>query len=122
MKSGKIFFYLFLSLFFFLSACKDEKGKGDYSGVSELIANRNKARYDLAENPPAKSVKLKKRAKASNALKPESNSKKKENFSSVILYSEDVKIIGSESGQTLAKAVAYINKSGQIVKIKILKE
>ena len=122
MRSAKFFLYAFLGLFLLISACRDEKGKNDYSGVSELIYDRNKARYDVVEKPSKKSDRSRKSTTSkTNILKSELNSKEEE-LSSIILYEEDVKIISSESQRTLAKGVAYINKKGQIVKIKILKE
>ncbi|MCD4721740.1 MAG: hypothetical protein K8S13_18045 [Desulfobacula sp.] len=122
MKSAKFFLVALFGVFFLVSACQDEKGKGDYSGVSDLIAERNKARYTVAENPPKKSVSSRKKTtNKTNTSKPISTPKKEE-LSTIILYEELVEIVGSESGRTLAKAVASINKKGQIVKIKILKE
>ncbi len=103
---------------FVISACQDEKGAGDYSGVSDLIASRNKARYEDKKNPTKKTV----RKKVTTNSKSTSNTQKSEELSSIILYEEDVKIVGSDSQRTLAKGVAYINKKGQIVRIKILKE
>jgi len=109
-----------LALFgFVITACQDEKGSSDWSGVSELIGDRNKARFDNKENQPQKTVR---RTKVSANSKTISSTKKSEELSSIILYEEDVKIVGSDSQRTLAKGVAYINKKGQIVRIKILKE
>ncbi len=122
MKLANYFLIVFLGLFCLISACQDEKEKNDYSGVSELIAGRNKARYAAAKNPPKKSVSSTKRTTSeTNTSKPISIPKKEE-LSTIILYEEDVEIVASKSGRTLAKAVASINKKGQIVKITILKE
>ncbi|MFH2060801.1 MAG: hypothetical protein ABIJ59_18150 [Pseudomonadota bacterium] len=116
MKSGRILFLLLLSLFFLISACQDDGKKGDYSGVSELISGRNKARYDVAEKPPAK------KKSPNKPTIEETRASKTDELASAILYEQEVKIVGSNSGQTLADGVAYINKKGQIVRIKILKE
>jgi hypothetical protein len=122
MKSEKNVLLVILVLFFLISGCQDDDRKNDYSGVSNLIAERNKARYEVAKNPPKKSVTAKKRTwNKTSTSKSESNLKKEE-FSSIILYEEDVEIVGSDSQKILAKGVAYINKKGQIVRIKILKE
>ena len=122
MKLVKFCGYLLFCLFFLLSACQDDKGKNDYSGVGELISDRNKARYEMAKNSSRKSSSSKKiTANKTKPLKFESKSKKEE-ISSIVLYEEDIEVVGSKSGRTLAKGVAYINKKGQIVKIKILKE
>ncbi len=123
MRSGKSIVFVLLGLFFLISACQDEKKSNDYQGVSELIAERNRARYSTAaENKPKKKTSNQKKYTEKNIVKePEPVSKQAE-LSSVILYEEQVKIIGSDSGRTLAKGVAYVNKKGQIVRIKILKE
>ncbi len=122
MKLVKFCGYLLFCLFFLLSACQDDKEKNDYSGVGELISDRNKARYEMAKNSSRKSSSSKKiTANKTKPLKFESKSKKEE-ISSIVLYEEDIEVVGSKSGRTLAKGVAYINKKGQIVKIKILKE
>ncbi|MCK5265984.1 MAG: hypothetical protein KAR03_10285 [Candidatus Thorarchaeota archaeon] len=122
MKSRKVLLCVVFGLFFLVSACQDEKGENDYSGVSELISSRNKARHEVAENPPKKiDHSRKKTTNKTSTSKPQVTSKQEE-LSSIILYDEDVEIIGVESRRTLAKGVAYINKQGQIVRIKILKE
>ncbi len=122
MKLTNCFWIAFLSLFFLISACQDEKGKNDYSGVSELISERNKARYHAAENSSKKSVSTPKKTTSKTNTSKSVSTPKKEELSTIILYEEVVKIVGSKSGRTLAKAVASINKKGQIVKIRILKE
>jgi hypothetical protein len=122
MKAPRFFLIAFLCLFFLISACQDEKGKDDYSGVSKLIAGRNKARYQAAKNSPEKSVSTRKRTTGKTNTSNPVSTPKKEKLSPIILYEERVEIVGSKSGRTLAKAVASINKKGQIVKIKILKE
>lgn len=126
MRARNCFVYLFLGFVFLaFSACQDEQGKNDYSGVGQLISSRNKARYDAAENLPPKeqstnktNVSKKSTTDGINALRSAS---KQEKLSSIILYEEKIEILGSKSGRTLANGVAYINKKGEIVKIKILK-
>ena len=92
-----------------------------------MIASRNKARYDAAEKLPPKEQSIDKTSVSeqnstdkTNALKSEPDSRQ-EQLSSIVLYEEKIKILGSKSGRTLANGVAYINKKGEIVKIKILK-
>ena len=121
MKSGRVLLFLFLSLFFLISGCQDPdpaEKKGDYSTVSNLIADRNRARKDAPKNVsdrksrPAKSL-------------PEKSDKyvtRDDELASVILYEQEIKIVGFESGRTIATGVAYINKKGQIVKITVSKE
>lgn len=122
MKSKKKILFAVMGVFFLVSACQDDQKKGNYSGVSDMIAERNKARFDNAENPPKKRVVSKKRTTSKSSTSKSTSSSKKEELLSIILYEEDVAIVGSDSGRTLAKGVAYINKKGQIVRIKILKE
>ena len=134
MKSGKITVYLFLCLFLLISACTEEKEKekGDYSGVSGLIADRNRARYEAAERPSqrkqvtqkkltSRQVTPKRDAGQSNTPVQSPETEDQE-ISSIILYEQKINIVGSESGKTLAKGTAYINKQGQIVRIKIQRE
>ena len=117
MKSKRVLFLCVLGLVFLISACGEENGVDDFSGVSDLIADRNKARYEVKENPPAK-----KNSPRSPSPQAKSSTSKEDELSYVILYEQDVDIIGSDSGRTLAKGVAYVNKKGQIVRIKLLKE
>lgn len=121
MKS-KIIVSIFLCLFFLISACqeKEKEKSGDYSGVSELIAGRNKARYAAKEEGKTNQKRVRKSASQQGV--PQSAKKTKKDLASVILYEQKVKIVGSESNRVMAKGVAYINKKGQIVRIKILKE
>ena len=121
MKAGKIFLWFFVGLICLsLTSCKNDN-KDDFSGVSDLISNRNKARYTAADRAAQEKNHTSKQEAANkfNAVQSESKSKREE-LSAIILYKENVKILGSKSGKTLAKGVAYINKQGEIVKIKIL--
>lgn len=122
MKSENIILYLFLSLFFLISACSDEKGKADYSGVSDLIADRNKARYDVAEKPAQKRQVIQKQVTGQSGTKTRKETPgKNEEISSIVLYEQQIEIVGAQSRKPMAKGIAYINKQGQIVRIKILR-
>ena len=118
MKSGKILVFIICSLFL-ISACQErEKNQnGDFSGVGNLIAERNKARQGLAKKTSPEEDDLKKATSA----KSRSTSKTDE-LASIILYEQNVKIVGTDSGRTLANGIAYVNKKGQIVRITIIKE
>jgi hypothetical protein len=122
MKPEKIFLWFFASLMCLsLISCQNDKKDDDFSGVSNLIANRNKSRYEVADSAmQEKNETSNKTNDKVNSVKSGSKSKR-EKLSSIVLYKENVKILGSKSGRTLAKGVAYINKQGDIVKIKILK-
>nr|NJM03779.1 hypothetical protein [Desulfobacula sp.] len=122
MKSGKLFYSICFLLVFLVSACQEGKEKKeDYSGVSDLISERNKSRHVTVEKNTVKQTYSNSAEEKTGSLKPDPDSKA-EDISSIVLYEEKVDIIGSESRRTLAKGLAYINKQGQIVRIKILKE
>ncbi len=122
MRTIKLFVCLLAGLVLMVFAsCQDEKQADDFSGVGRLISSRNKARYVEAENVSDKKSYTSKRKITDKNDVTESESKK-EILSPIVLYEERVKIIASKSGHTLANGVAYINKKGAIVKIKILKK
>ena len=73
-----------------------------------MIAERNQARLENNPSPESSGVPRSVRQKA--------------DLASDILYEQQVNIVGTESGRALARGVAYINKKGQIVRIKILKD
>ncbi len=121
MRSGKLFVCLLAGLVFMVFAsCQDEKKDDDFSGVGNLISNRNKARYEEAEHSAEKKSYTSKRKITTKKDAVQSESKK-EGLSTIVLYEQRVKILASNSGKTLANGVAYINKQGEIVKIKIIK-
>ncbi len=118
MKNRTVLLYAFLSILFFVVSCKNEKSE-DFKKVSELIANRNSARYHFA----GKNNNNKEPKKVEEKVQPEPiQQTKKEELSSVILYEEDIQIISESSKKTLAKGLAYLNEDGQIVRIRIIKE
>ena len=121
MKSGKRLCWVLSGFILLISACNDGKDetskKADFSGVSNLISERNSARYDAADNPTPKQA----QTRAATG-KSKSASSKDEELATTILYEQKVNIVGSDSGRTLANGVAYINKKGQIVRIKITRE
>jgi hypothetical protein len=126
MRSGKLFYSACVLLFFLASACtEDKEKKEDFSGVSDLISERNKARHVTVEKFPAQDAGPKSAPKSEEetiTIPKQESGPRAEEVSSIVLYEERVDIVVSESRRTLAKAVAYINKQGQIVRIKILKE
>lgn len=122
MKSEKKIWFAILGLFFLVSGCQEDKSNGDYSTVSELIADRNRTRLAKKSGTYPKQDTSSEKEAAGRLLTEKNDAQaKKEALSSIILYEENVRIVGSESGRTLAKGTAYINKQGQIVRIKISK-
>ena len=122
MKPGKIVWGLLLCLLLLLSACDDKKD--DFSGLSDLVEDRNELRKNIAaENVRKKALEeqpLNKGFKETTVLE-----KEKKNYpeiSPIVLYEREVEVVDSLSKRALAKGIAYLNKQGQIVKIKIVKE
>ena len=121
MKLQKLFYLIILLLL--LSSCRNDKEKNkDYSGIAELISERDKARHEVSEKKSVQNASSKPVEEKISKAREESDSKTEEEISPGVLYEEKVDIIGSESRRTISKGIAHINKKGQIVKIKILKE
>ena len=98
----------------FLQACESDKDQ--YSGFSDLVAERNEARKIISgENREKKKV-----TKNAQEERPKSDVREKKSISKVVLYEKSIDIVDSESRLPLARGVAYLNKSGQIVRIKII--
>lgn len=96
-------FFLTSFLIFFIAvlpACKSEDD--NYAGVGKLIADRNKMRYQLAEESEKKM--------------------RKKELSTNVLDEKKIVIVDASSGSPLAQGIAYVNKKGEIVKIKLTNE
>ncbi len=124
MKRGRILWSLLFSLMV-LSACEDKKD--DFSGLSDLVGERNKVRQTISEKNLREKALKKQQSNAGSkeaaALdKNKDKKKKKTDISPIILYERDIEVVDSSNRMALAKGIAYLNKEGQIVKITILKE
>jgi len=115
-------FFLISFLFFFmavLSSCESEDD--NYSGVGKLIADRNKMRYELADeagNNKGKTGSSNQRTDSvSNDASEKATSKKE--LSTNVLDEKRIVIVETSSGKPLGQGVAYVNKKGEIVKIKL---
>ena len=115
------FFLIFFLCFFVavLPSCRNEDD--NYSGVGKLIAERNKMRYQLAEETDKNKGKT-----GSSNQKTDSVSKdalervtRKNELSTNVLDERQVVIVDSSSGTPLAQGVAYLNQKGKIIKIKL---
>ncbi len=120
MKSGKVLWCLFFCVLM-LSACDDKKD--EFSGLSDLVKERTEVRQNLSEKIVRQKTLEKQGAKAD----PKEDTSiervaKKEAISSIVLYERNIEVVDSSSQLPLAKGIAYLNKEGKIVKIKILKE
>lgn len=111
-------FSILLSIAFSISlfSCSGDKKEDSYSGVSDLIASRNKARYSQAEHS--------KNRDEENSVSEQSSDEKAEfqKIKTPSLTKEKVKITDYKSGKTIATAIAYINQNGEVVSVKILKD
>ncbi len=95
-------------LFFILAAC-DEK-EDPYPGFSNLVAERNELRKSISkerqgeteQSPDAKEAKETKTEKAT-----------------AVLHERQIEITDADSGKPIARGVAYLNKEGEITRIRI---
>ncbi len=113
MNPGKMVWWAFLALLL-LPACEDKKE--DYTGFSNLVAERAAARQSVSEE---KAREKHKESPGLDAKKDSAKTRQTEEKVSPILYEREVQIVDTSSQKALAKGVAYINKQGQIVKIKL---
>ena len=108
-----------------LSACEDKKD--GFSGLSDLVRERNEVRQTISEKNLREKALKKQQSNAgfkeAAALdKNKDKKKKKTDISPIILYERDIEVVDSSNRMALAKGIAYLNKEGQIVKITIIKE
>ena len=120
MKPGKILSCVLFSVLV-LSACDDKKD--EFSGLSDLVKERQEVRQSISKETARKNILEKKGVKSDpkeDTIFDKVN--KKEKISSIVLYERDIEVVDSFSQLPLAKGIAYLNKEGRIVKIKIIKE
>lgn len=101
--------------FFVTAACK-EKNEDDFSGVANLISDRNKARYSRAGKSVSENNQADEKPEKQIASKTPI---KKEPLPSPALSKKEVQIIDAQSGSILGKGTAYINNDGNIVQLKL---
>ena len=120
MRFGFAVIFLFAGSFL-LSACDNEKDQ--YSGLSGLVAERNEARQNISNETALK--KTLEKETGDNGSKKDSVSdalSQPKEVSSVVLYEREINIVDAKSKMPLAKGVAYMNKTGHIVRIKVIRE
>lgn len=115
-------FFLISFLCFFvavLPSCKNEDD--NYSGVGKLIAERNKMRYQLAEETDKNKGKTRSSNQKNDPVSKDALERvtRKKELSTNVLDERQIVIVDSSSGTPLAQGVAYLNKKGKIVKIKL---
>ncbi|MBF0468685.1 MAG: hypothetical protein HQK61_07345, partial [Desulfamplus sp.] len=104
--------------FILIAGCGSDEGeKGDYSTVSNMIADRNKARYDKA----AKQGDSQRNPYEDDSPVSEETSRKQtdEREFTGMTFEEEVRIVSKTSGRELAVGTAYLDKSGKIINIRI---
>ena len=103
-----------------LTASCGSDEKDDFSGVGKLIADRNKMRYNIAEKSDNSETTAGPDQKA--GTKPErvagTNSQDKIP-ETVALEKRKIVIVDASSGTSLGQGVAFVNKKGEIVRIKL---
>ena len=104
---------LFVTL---ISSCGNDE-KDDFSGVGKLIAERNKMRYHIAENSE-KTAGLDQKAGTKPGGVPEASSQDK-TPETAALEKRKIVIVDASSGTSLGQGVAFVNKKGEIVRIKL---
>jgi hypothetical protein len=115
MKLRQILGCLLLGLMV-LPACDDKRD--DFSGLSGLVEERNEVRQALSKKNSQEKV-LEGKTPSSVSLDME---KKNTGVSPVILYERNVEVVDSATKKSLIKGIAYLNKEGQVVKIKIIRD
>ena len=102
-----------------LPAC--DKEKDQYAGLSDLVAERQDVRESISEET-AKKKKLTHLQKGEKERTSAGTNRNDAPVSSVVVYEKQIEILDSETKIPLAKGIAYMNKSGQIVKIKVYRK
>ena len=97
-----------------------DQDKDQYSGLSELVAERQEVRRAISKDTSRKKRESEIKKNETEALSGTAGRAKKEAVSTSVLYEKSIKITDSQSGITLARGVAYMNKKGQIVRIKVI--
>jgi len=121
MKRVVCVFIFVLGLCLILS-CDSEKDQ--YSGLSGMVADRQEVRKNIAkDNQHKKSLEeIWQGDNSSSDPASDPGGEKREPISPVVVYEKQIEIWDSDSKRQLAKGVAFMNKSGQIVKIKVYRK
>ncbi|WP_321494499.1 hypothetical protein [uncultured Desulfobacter sp.] len=114
--------FLISFLFFFvavLPACKGEDDK--FSGVGKMIADRNRMRYEIAEEAGTYKGKTDSSDQQTDAVPKDGSGSvaPKQELKTDVLDEKNIVIVDISSGTPLGQGVAYLNKEGKIVKIKL---
>jgi len=120
MNSGKLLGCLFFSVLL-LSGCDDKED--EFSGLSDLVRMRQGIRKTISRDNARKKDSEKQGQNIDpQKVPPIDRVKQKKEISSIVLYEKNIEVVDSTTGSSLAKGIAYMNKDGRIIKIKITKE
>nr|WP_321401096.1 hypothetical protein [uncultured Desulfobacter sp.] len=102
-----------------LPSCKSEDD--NYSGVGKLIADRNKMRYQIADEAGNNKdgIGASNQKNDSGAKDVSEQVASKTQLSTNVLAEKKIVIVDTASGKPLGQGVAYVNEQGKIVKIKL---
>lgn len=118
MKVRKIMLQVLFFIFALISiaGCSGDDKKNDYSTVSNMIADRNQARLNKANQESSS----KKTIENKSPLPEETsdNQTSKQSYPGMT-FEEDISIVSDSSGKTIGVGKAYLDKSGKIINIRI---
>lgn len=111
----KILFFVFTLIF--IAGCGGDDEKNDYATVSNMIADRNKARLNQAaqKKSPSKKLTENEASLPADISKTQTETQKPQ----IMTFEEEVRIVSESSGKTVAVGTAYLDKSGKIINIRI---
>ncbi|WP_020590180.1 hypothetical protein [Desulfobacter curvatus] len=118
-------FFLISFLVFFMAVLPSCESQDDnYSGVGKLIADRNKMRYHLADETGNNKDKTGSSNQKTDSVSKDASGKvmSNEELSTNVLDEKKIVIVEASSGTPLGQGVAYVNKKGEIVKIKLVNQ
>ncbi len=103
-----------------VAGCESEKDQ--FSGLSDLVAERNEVRRIISKETTRKKKNMSGLSSQDDAGSQGQKIPSDDTLSSVALYEKYIEVVDSQTGMSLAKGVAYLDKKGRIVRIKIHKK
>ena len=120
MKMGSAFLGFFISMVL-LCGCDDKKD--GFAALSGMVGERNEIRQAISEKTAREKSLDKQNLKAGDKEDTAiGGMKNTQAVSPGVVYERDIEVVDSSSRMALAKGIAYLNKDGQIVKIKIIRK
>ena len=104
---------LIFSVALMICGCSGDKNEDDYKVIGEMIAARNKARQKQSL-----SISKEQQVEISETDVPSETAR---DDKTIMMFEEEVDIISKSTGKVIAKATAYLDKSGKIINIRIRK-